>query len=241
MELSRRLQAVADLVSENEIVADIGTDHGYIPIYLVQSGKCSKVFAMDINEGPYLRAKQHVAGYGLSEKIITRLSNGMNALEHGEATSIIIAGMGGGLVIKILEQDRRLWPELSELILQPQSELSKVRTYLLENQWEILEEDMVFEDGKYYPMMKVKRNYKNNKETNKLQKQYNDFKLEYGPCLIEKKHPVLLKFIEREIKLKESVLHSLEGKSGEHIEQRRNELNEEVEVAYEVQRYLTTP
>ncbi|MFI3208170.1 MAG: class I SAM-dependent methyltransferase [Eubacteriales bacterium] len=226
MELSKRLQAVADLVSADEIVADIGTDHGYIPIYLVQSGKCSKVFAMDINEGPYLRAKQHVAGYGLSEQVITRQSDGMKALESGEASAIIIAGMGGGLVIKILEQDRRLWSELNELILQPQSELDKVRTYLIENNWKVIEEKMVFEDGKYYPMMRV---------TKGQDVPYSRAELEYGRYLLQEKDSILAQFIKREITLKEDVIRSLEGKNGIHIETRIAELKEELEIAYEVQ------
>lgn len=235
MELSKRLQAVADLVGNGEVVADIGTDHGYIPIYLVQSGKCSKVLAMDINEGPYLRAKQHVAGYGLSHQIETRQSDGMKALENNEVTSVIIAGMGGGLVMKILDQDRRLWPELQELILQPQSELAKVRAYLQENHWTITKEDMVFEEGKYYPMM-----YVTHEEKGTQSAKYNHMELEYGPKLLQMKHPILLQFIMREIELKTKVLQSLEGKTGEHIEQRMSELKEEVKMAYEVQRYLTT-
>ncbi len=231
MELSKRLKAIADLVGKDEVVADIGTDHGYIPIYLVQTGRCNKVFAMDINEGPYLRAKQHVEGYGLSEQIITRQSDGMKALENGEATTIIIAGMGGGLVMKILEQDKRLWGELHELILQPQSELGKVRTYLQENGWKTVEEDMVFEDGKYYPMMRVRPGEEAN---------YTKAELEYGRYLIQKKHPILKQFIKRELELKERVLLTLEEKQGTHIEMRKKDLKEEVEIAYEVQRDITT-
>lgn len=231
MELSKRLQAVADMVGNGEVVADIGTDHGYIPIYLVQSGRCKKVFAMDINEGPYLRAKQHVAGYGLSKQIVTRQSDGMKALEMGEATAIIIAGMGGGLVQKILEKDKRLWPELHELILQPQSELAKVRAYLYENQWKVVAEEIVYEDGKYYPIMRVQKGQ---------DAIYTEAELEYGRHLIEKRHPILGQFIQREIQLKEAVLQSLEGKTGAHIEKRICDLKGEVEMAYEVQRYLRT-
>lgn len=231
MELSKRLQAVADLVSDGEVVADIGTDHGYIPIYLVQSKKCSKVYAMDINEGPYLRAKQHIAGYGLSTYIETRLSNGLHALEVGEASAIIIAGMGGGLVTKIMEQDKHLWDSIHEFVLQPQSEIDKVRSFLWMNQWEICEEEIVYEDGKYYPMMRIIRG---------SEPEYSVAELRYGRKLIEKKHPVLLRFLEKEIALKEQVLSSLEGKTGTHIEKRMIDLRDELEVAYEVQRHLIT-
>lgn len=231
MELSKRLQAVADLVSEGEIVADIGTDHGYIPIYLVQTGTCMKAFAMDINKGPYLRATQHVAGHGLSHQITTRQSDGMKALKEGEATSIIIAGMGGALVIKIVEQEKRLWETIHEMILQPQSELAKVRTYLQENQWKVVQEEMILEDGKYYPMMRVIRG---------VEEAYTGAELAYGRILIGEKHPVLKIFIEREIEIKEMLLSSLEDKCGSHIEQRIHDIREELEVAYEVQENLTT-
>lgn len=229
MELSKRLQGVADLVSKGEVVADIGTDHGYIPIYLVQSETCHRVFAMDINEGPYLRAKSHVQAYGLSEHIITRQSDGMKALEIGEATSIIIAGMGGALVIKILEQDKRLWSGLHEMILQPQSELHKVRQYLQENDLQIIEEEMIYEDGKYYPIIKVIHGRCN---------PYTQAELYYGPQLIKQKHPVLKAFIQKEIEIKEGVLNTLKDKNGSHIDARNREIKEGLVRAYEVQRIL---
>lgn len=262
MELSKRLQAVADMVTE-EVVADLGTDHGYIPIYLIQSDKCKKVFAMDINEGPYKKAKLHIAGYGLSNQITTRLSDGMKALNPGEATSIIIAGMGGGLVIKILNQDRRLWDEINEFILQPQSEIHKVRQFLQENNLKIIEENMVYEDGKYYPMMRV---VKGKEEI------YSECELLYGRQLILNNNPILKAFIDKELLVKEGILKKLnhqycemmeEHKTGGDllesdsrgeielyiedskvrdkimaIKERMDEITREVNIAYEVQRSM---
>lgn len=220
MELSRRLQAVADMISPNMVVADVGTDHAYIPIYLIQSGKCKHVYAMDINEGPYLKAKEHVANQGLSNQITTRISDGMKGLNLGEVNAIVIAGMGGGLVMKILEQDQRLWPELEEFILQPQSEIHKVREYLLENHFTIVDENIIYEDGKYYPIMKVVKNndhigiLSNNKldmkkENENRQDEYCQAELFYGRELIAKKHPILLEFINKEIQVKEEVVSKL--------------------------------
>ena len=96
MELSRRLYAVASLVTEGASVADIGTDHGYIPIYLVQQGIASKVIALDVNGGPLERARMHIIGNNLKGKIETRLSDGLHAVEPGEVDTIVAAGMGGG-------------------------------------------------------------------------------------------------------------------------------------------------
>ena len=155
MELSKRLQAVAGLVTAGSRLADIGTDHAYIPIYLTEKGLLSGAVAADVNRGPLKRAEENIREHGLEGRISTRLSDGFSALEPGEADSAVIAGMGGGLVIRILSEGRRVVSGLRECILQPQSEIEKVRAFLLEEGFFFLMEDMVEEDGKYYPMMKV--------------------------------------------------------------------------------------
>ena len=154
-ELSKRLQAVADLVTPGMRLADVGTDHAYIPIYLTQNGLVPSAIAMDINKGPLERADTHILEHGLDGKIVTRLSDGLVNLKMEEADTMIAAGMGGGLVIHILNEDPAKTRSLKELILQPQSELAKVRRYLEEHRFRIVAEDMVEEDGKYYPIMKV--------------------------------------------------------------------------------------
>lgn len=162
MELSKRLQAVADLVTEGASVADIGTDHGYIPIYLIEHNIAGKVIALDINRGPLERARMHVVGHGLKGKIETRLSDGLEKVLPGEVDTMIAAGMGGGLVIKILTEGYPVVEILDTMILQPQSEIGKVRRFLNEHNLQITEENMVEEDGKFYPMMKVIHGKKKN-------------------------------------------------------------------------------
>ena len=108
MELSKRLQAVADLVTAHYKLADIGTDHAYIPIYLTQQKKITEAVALDVNEGPLQRAEEHIRENGLEAEIETRLSNGFQALQPGEVQSAVIAGMGGGLVIRILTEGESL-------------------------------------------------------------------------------------------------------------------------------------
>ena len=122
MELSKRLKAVAGLVTEGASVADIGTDHGYVPIWLIQSGRAEKVIAMDVNEGPLERARGHIRSKRLENVIFTRKSDGLQALHVGEADTMIAAGMGGGLVIRILENSPEITADLKEFILQPQSD-----------------------------------------------------------------------------------------------------------------------
>lgn len=155
MQLSDRMRAVAALVLPCDSVADIGCDHGYVAMELIRSRTCAHVIAMDINSGPLERAKEHICDYGMQDYIETRLSNGTAALLPNEAEGIVCAGMGGRLVVSILEQGRTLIGGMKQVVLQPQSELDEVRKYLRTNGYLIEKEDMVFEDGKYYPMMRV--------------------------------------------------------------------------------------
>ena len=145
----------ASLVTAGYRLADVGTDHGYIPIVLVQEGRIPSALAMDVNQGPLKRAEEHIKEYQLDSYIHIRLSDGVQNLQPGEADSVLIAGMGGALVIKILQEGKEVLKTVKELILQPQSEISKVRKYLHKQGLVIIDEDMVEEDGKFYPMMKV--------------------------------------------------------------------------------------
>ncbi len=229
MELSKRLQAVADLVTEGMIVADVGTDHGYIPIYLLKTGKCSKALAMDVNQGPLMRAREHIAEYGLSDRIETRLSDGVMNLKQGECEAVVIAGMGGALTVKILEEGEAIFKNLKEFVLQPQSELAKVRRYLSENSYKVVAENIILDAGKFYPMMRV---------INGTATEYNTVELSYGKILLQDKHPVLRQFLRKEQSIKQQILEDLKKESGEHIEIRKVEIEKELEgIVYALQRY----
>ena len=229
MELSKRLQAVADLVSDGLVVADVGTDHGYIPIYLIETKKSPKAFAMDVNKGPLLRAKEHISEHGLTSSIETRLSDGVRALKKGECDCVVVAGMGGALTIKIMEEGKDIFRDLKEFVLQPQSELQKVRAYLYQNAYSIVEENMVLDDGKFYPMFRV---------INGQSQEYHAIELCYGKLLLEQKNAVLKTFLQKEKAVKELILSNLEQSFGEHIETRRKEIQEELEgIEYALQRY----
>ena len=222
IELSKRLQAVADLVSPGMRLADIGTDHAYIPIYLMENEKIPQAIAMDINKGPLERAEEHIKAHGLEHQIQTRLSDGMAKLQAGEADCAVIAGMGGGLMIKILEEGRETAFQLQELVLQPQSELKKFRIYLLENGYRVLTEDIVCEDGKYYPMMKVKPGEMTGES-------WKPEELEYGKYLLDTAHPVLKQFLEREIQICHGVLESLAKQDTKRAKERRREMEEQIQ------------
>lgn len=229
MELSKRLQAVADLVTAGYKVADIGTDHAYIPIFLLETGKTDWAAAMDVNKGPIEKARENIRAYGLEAQIEARLSNGFLALGKGEVQSAVIAGMGGNLVIRILQEGRDVVSTLQECILQPQSETDKVRAFLLREGFFFIEEDMVEEDGKYYPMMKVKPP-KSGEESRQNEEVWKIEQLWFGKLLLEKRHPVLKRYLERETRIREEILRSIRDKDSEQIQVRRGQLQEELNI-----------
>ena len=224
MELSKRLKAVAELVTPGMRLADVGTDHGYIPIYLTEAGVIPSAIAMDINKGPLERAKEHIREHGLEGKIQTRLSDGLKNLQMNEADCMIAAGMGGGLVIRILSEERDTAGSLKELILQPQSEIDSVRKYLTEEGYRIVADDMVYEDGKYYPMMKAVPCMAGAGEI-----PYSEEELEFGRVLLQQAHPVLGQFLEREMEIQNRILSALESQESVRAKKRMEEISYRIE------------
>lgn len=140
IKLDSRLSAVASLVRRNSRVADIGTDHAYIPVYLVNEGIISEAVASDINEGPLKNADKNILSYGLSGKIKTVLSNGLENLHENCADDIIIAGMGGILIGEILDKCAWIKNKNIRIIAQPMTHAEKVRDFFIKNGFEIKEE-----------------------------------------------------------------------------------------------------
>lgn len=231
IQLSNRLQSVADLVGFCETMADVGTDHGYIPVYLVECKKTKRAIAMDVNKGPLLRAEEHIRQYGMEQKIETRLSDGLAALEPKEAEVIVIAGMGGALMMRILSQGAAAAQTAKRLVLQPQSELMTFRQFLFENGYQITAEDMVFEDGKYYPMMAVRFMAGDGaaiSEDKQQGKQFQRMICKYGPVLLEQKHPILKQYLLQQKQQKQKILKNLQANARQNVEERKAEVAEEL-------------
>lgn len=148
--ISERLKCVASLVNKGARVADIGTDHAYLPIYLVQNGISNKVYACDVRKEPLRRAKLHIDEYGLSDKITTQLCDGLKGINKGDVDTVTICGMGGKLMKNILKAGIDKLGDNTQLVLSAQSELRDFRKYLLEAGIYIKSEHMLLEDGKYY-------------------------------------------------------------------------------------------
>ncbi len=189
MVLSDRLLEVARLVTKGNVLIDVGTDHGYLPIYLIKKGCITNAVAMDINRGPLSRAKAHIKEHGLLDYIDTRLSDGVSALRENEGDTLAVAGMGGNLMIKILEDGRDKITHFKELILQPQSDIMGVRDYLLKNGFSITKEVMVLDTDKYYTIIKALKG---------SSAPYTFAELKYGKDLLEEKDSVLLSYLDKE-------------------------------------------
>lgn len=189
--LSKRLQAVAGQMLSGGVAADIGCDHAFVSIYLVSAGKASAAIAMDVGSGPLERAAAHIQEAGLEDRISLRLSDGMDKLEAGEADTIIISGMGGALIERILRAKSEVLQSAKELVLSPQSENYKVRYCLHEMGFQIAAEQMVKDKGKYYVIMRAVPGSEH----------YSDpVEYTYGKCLMESEDPVFWEYMKREEK-----------------------------------------
>ena len=182
-------------------IADIGTDHAYLPLVLMKEGKIKKAIASDINKGPYLSALETIKNSDLSpdlkDNISIRHGNGLEVLTAKEAAILIIAGMGGITIIDILKQNPTLTNSFDKLILQPMNAADKVRQYLHINQWKIIDEDLVLKknsDNIIYTIISFEK-------SNTPLPEIEPILFGLGPLLFERKHPLLKLFIEEKIKI----------------------------------------
>lgn len=222
MKLSDRLRAVAGLVTMGSRLADIGTDHAYIPIALLLEKKIPSAIAMDVKKGPLQIAKEHIDQAGLGQYISVRLSDGLEKLYENEADAVVIAGMGGRLVVKILSEGAEKLAGIRELILQPQSEAAFVRRYVREHGMRIETEKMILEDGKYYPMFRVILE----EETAGYQTENADIFDTFGRLLLDGRDPTLISFLYYKKKQYEKVAVQLEKSRGP--ESRKQEIAREL-------------
>ena len=226
MQLSKRLTAVADTVTVGSRVADIGCDHAYIPIYLIENEIASQVIAMDVNIGPLERARENITRQGHDNCIHTRLSDGLHEMQPGEADTILIAGMGGALMVRILEQGLEVVRKSSELVLQPQSEMFLVRRFLHHIGFRIVREQMLKEDGKYYIIIKAipsleKENYER------------EVFYQYGKLLLEQREPIVKEYLRRERRIRRKVVEELNNNTSEKVVERLKVIEQEIEYIQE--------
>lgn len=219
--VSKRMEEVISLVSKGKRVADIGTDHGYVAIALVERKIAPFVVAMDVRKGPLSRAKENIEKYGFTKEIDIRLSDGLEQLKIGEIDTFLIAGMGSELITNILQRGSEIVHSVDEFIVQPQSEIYKVRKKIHTLGFRIEQEKMLVEDDKYYTMMKAVRG----------QESYeNEWDYLYGKYLLQEKNPILLEWLQKEYRLCESLYKKLESVVSLSTEERKKELRKEMEM-----------
>lgn len=186
--LDERLAAVAAFVPLGARLADIGTDHAKLPLALAAAGKIVHAIAVDVNEGPFEAARRAVQAAGLAQMVEVRLGDGLAALAPGEVDSVAVAGMGGSLISRILTDGAAVLRAVETLVLQPQSDAAELRVWLYDNGWHIAEESLVRACGRLYEILLARRGKKEKPEP---------ILLEIGPCLWQKKPPLLKEHIEQ--------------------------------------------
>lgn len=202
--ISKRLELVASFVPQGAILLDVGSDHAYLPIELVERGKIESAIAGEVVEGPYQSAVKNVEAHGLKEKIQVRLANGLAAFEESDQVSVItIAGMGGRLIARILEEGLDKLANVECLILQPNNREDDLRIWLQENGFQIVAESILEEAGKFYEILVVKAG----------QMKLSASDLRFGPFLSKEVSPVFVQKWQKEAEKLEFALGQIPEKN----------------------------
>ena len=193
--LSARLACVASLVPAGARVADIGSDHAYLPAALVLDGKIDFAIAGEVVKGPYENAVHEIKGHQLEGQVIPRLADGLAAIEPADKVdTITIAGMGGSLIASILEKGKDKLTEIKRLVLQPNVGESQLREWLMNNHYQIMTEKIIEEDNHIYEIIVA--------EPSVVPFRYSKYELDFGPFLLENKGPIFKKkwqeYLQRE-------------------------------------------
>lgn len=220
--MPKRMLAIAAMVDDTKTLADVGCDHAYISINLLEKGKVERIIASDLREGPLNIAKENIRLSGFEDKIETRLCPGLEGYKEGEINTILISGMGGMLIREILSERKEVVETADTLILEPQSDLRVVRSYLREVDFKIVDEDMIKETGKFYQIIKAVRSELGEKSDNSTKTMVED---EFGPILISKKHKVLEEFLFNRKKHFETLLENKE-----FIQSQKDSSNDRIKV-----------
>lgn len=202
LKLTPRLKIIADSIQGYESVADIGSDHAYLPIYLAKSERIKSAVATDVNKGPAEISKKRIKGHGVETKISVRRGYGLEVIKPGEAEVIVVAGMGGILIKDILDRNVEVAKSAKLLILQPMRDSDKIRKWLFEHGFDIIDEELVKDQNKIYEVIWTRP---------VSEKREAKGPMLVGNIIIEKKHPLAVEYINEKINELEKVIKDLEG------------------------------
>ncbi|MEE6683075.1 tRNA (adenine(22)-N(1))-methyltransferase TrmK [Limosilactobacillus reuteri] len=216
--LSARLACVASLVPAGARVADIGSDHAYLPAALVLDGKIDFAIAGEVVKGPYENAVHEIKDHQLEGKVIPRLADGLAAIEPADKVdTITIAGMGGSLIASILEKGKDKLTEIKRLVLQPNVGESQLREWLMNNHYQIMTEKIIEEDNHIYEIIVA--------EPSVVPFRYSKYELDFGPFLLENKGPVFRKKWQEYLQREAHVIDQMQ-KAQQPPLKKINEINE---------------
>lgn len=198
--LSKRLETVASFVPQGARLVDVGSDHAYLPLFLVEQGRIDFAIAGEVVQGPYQSALQNVEQAGQTEEILVRLANGLGAFETSDQmTAVTIAGMGGRLIAEILEAGKEKLATIERLILQPNNREDDVRRWLEKNGFRLVSEKILEENGKLYEVLVAESG----------QMRLSEVEHRFGPYLLEEASPVFVKKWRRELEKLSSALEQV--------------------------------
>lgn len=201
MKINERLKRVASFVDDNSYIIDVGCDHALLDIYLVKNKKNIKALASDINEGPLKYAIKNIEKYNLSDKIKISLANGISKI-NSNIDTIIISGMGTSSILDIIFNDKSKLSNIKKIIISSNNNWYLLRKTFMDNGYSILDEDIILEKGKFYPIIVFVK-----KECN-----YTNFELKYGPILLKKKTDTFKNYISCEINKLNKIYNNLSQK-----------------------------
>ncbi|WP_459499408.1 tRNA (adenine(22)-N(1))-methyltransferase [Bacillus sp. C1] len=230
VKLSKRLEEVVREIPVGSTVADIGSDHAYLPCYTIINGIATKAVAGEVVDGPFRSAQATVAESGLQEKVDVRKGNGLAVITPGEVDVITIAGMGGALIRDILEDGKEKLNGVTRLILQPNIAAHHIREWFIKNGWELIHEKIIKEDGKIYEILVGEKG-------DPLTPYHDDKQAELfiGPFLMKEKSAAFIEKWENELKNFQNILKQLErATNSEDTKAKRNEVAEKMKMIEEV-------
>lgn len=232
IKLSDRLQSIADFIEPGESVADIGTDHGFLPIALWERGTSPHVILSDINSGPLEKARANIEKHYPDKDFDVRIGSGIQTIRPAEVDNIVIAGMGGLLIAEILGDDLTKSKSFRKLILQPRNDQDKLRQWLLENGFSITDEILVRE-RKY--LCEIILAVPTKAGTGTILPN-NAIDLEISPILFTKKDPLLVEFIENKIRIESKVYEAIQAGAVRNKAEKLKESEERIKLLHELRK-----
>jgi tRNA (adenine22-N1)-methyltransferase len=225
--LSRRLTQVAQFIPIGARLADIGTDHAYLPVQLALQGKISSAVASDINEGPLRAASALVEKYQLQSVIDLRQGDGLDVLQPGEVDVVVMAGMGGLLISKLLDKGMDKLVSVNRIIVQPNVSSHLIREWFLHHDWELKAEKILAEKGKVYEVLMAEPGegeapYAGLNEEEKAQALY------MGPFLLKEKNAAFILKWRQEYELKSQIISSLNQSDSQESKEKREQILREL-------------